>query len=135
LDSSFTSSEKTIEGKSLPRVSWWIKSRVIILFAIPILIYSQLFFVVPHFAEVFKSFGADLPTITMFIIKYHPYFALFAILQLRPLVRILVGVNLGSEAGLRVRKWVGLNFLLAMFVMLFCVVGLYMPIFSMGSIV
>lgn len=84
--------------------------------------------VVPAFEEVFKSFGADLPLLTLAVLRYHPatWFLPMLVIAARlfwPLARRrAMAAGLIGVAG-------------AVFVFLGLGIALYWPIFRLGAVV
>lgn len=91
------------------------------------------YFVVPQFAELFKSFGADLPLVTKFVlISYHYWFVLL-ILPLSILVKYLITPEPPAWTN-RILMYITMPmFVFLVFFIPLLVVAMYLPIFEMGS--
>ena len=90
-------------------------------------------FVVPEFARVFESFGADLPAITLLIVRLHGLYWL----PLVPTLALLVGGLLSARHGsprrgftLALAALCSTNILL----LLVSVWALYLPIFKLAAV-
>jgi type II secretory pathway component PulF len=88
---------------------------------------------VPEFEELFASFGAELPSVTLFILSSYCFLSFFAIFNVVPCFylykdRAKPGINKG-----RLMLFVVLGFIWSLFVLGFVVIGLYLPIFKIGS--
>jgi len=58
---------------------------------------GMLLFIVPQFAEIFKSFGADLPAATQMVIKLSEWMQSYWYLIIIGIVAIIVGIKKGRE--------------------------------------
>jgi len=94
-----------------------------------LVLYCLPIFVVPQFAEFFRSYGTELPLLTSFVVKnyfYSPVFYLFTELSFR----LYSGKN-----GQNYWRLFRLNLLAAIFVLLAILICLYLPAFSNGGAV
>jgi hypothetical protein len=83
---------------------------------------------VPHFASVFEGFGADLPLLTLWLVRYH--------LFLWALPFVLLAIRFAGPDPLRQSKHAFLIGLLSLPVMLVALpVLLYWPIFQLARAV
>ena len=115
--------------------NWWVIILAIALTVISGLIYAAIYPLVPNFRELLANFGADLPAITKFILNSYMYYGLFFLVGLIPCIALCLNRNFltGNEKKLFVI--IAINFVLAFVVFGFVLVGMYLPIFQMGSVV
>lgn len=88
---------------------------------------------IPAFQELFQSFGADLPELTLVVINYR--FALFAL----PLFALILAILLSQKKTIAKHAYRNFKIGLAVFVLLLCAtfvtaaVALYLPVFQLGQ--
>ena len=89
---------------------------------------------IPAFRELFQSFGADLPELTLAVINYR--FALFAL----PLIVLIPSILVSMERTIEKHTYTNYKIGLAVFLVALCVVfvtvavALYLPIFRLGQV-
>ena len=93
------------------------------------------YWVIDSFTEVFKSFGAELPGLTLFVIKSVPYWGILPLCS----ALITLGIWLHKRCTRRfiTAAWTVfvLFTILTLALLPITVVGLYQPIYSLGSVV
>lgn len=84
-------------------------------------------FAAPQFREVFRSFGAELPSITTALIHFHGLLWLFPLAATVAVAR----ANLASRA----RRSLAFGLLSVLVLLPLCFVIMYLPIIKLGGVV
>jgi len=117
---------------SKPRAKQIIKAVVYCLVAM--LLYFGLAKIIPQFASTFQSFGAELPSLTLFFLSGGILFPLLVSLTVIIFGLYLVSINCD-------KPWVWtytalkFNTILSVIVFFIAMYSMYLPIFQMGSVV
>ena len=89
--------------------------------------------VIPAFVDVFKSFGADLPVFTQYLIDMQNYWVVLPLIPTAFFLDILRRQKISRRYGITMFYFM-IGFVIAMPVILGAVtIGMYLPIFRLGS--
>ncbi len=128
-----SSSSNQADSQSHPRPRWMLVISLVLTVTY-LLVAIGSHFVISAFEEVFKSFGSSLPTLTQFLIDTQDYYLLLAFIPLglsldlwrrEVLSRRLQSLMLGALIGLGI---------LLVVIFQVIVVGMYLPVFQLGSV-
>lgn len=128
----FTQSE-TADSQSHPRPRWLLV--ISLVFTVTyVLVAIGSHFVISAFEEVFKSFGSSLPTLTQFLIDTQDYYFLLAFIPLGLSLDLWRREVLSRRCqSLMLGSLIGLGILLVV-ILPVIVVGMYLPVFQLGSV-
>jgi type II secretory pathway component PulF len=101
---------------------------------LPIPLYIGLYNAIPQFADIFSSFGAQLPALTRVFVSSAQYLSIPVYLSLM-IFLVFIICSLASKPTnklyIAVTWWCILSFLLFLFAM----VAMYLPVFLVGNVV
>lgn len=117
------------------RTRTWVLLLSSILVVWSIAIYAYIVIAVPSFRELFAGFGADLPSLTAFVIKYSWLCVVLTPLSIIPLVALWRKRSSETVEKGRDFKRVIIAFMISVVIGNVTVYGLYLPIFKMGAAV
>ena len=94
-----------------------------------VIIFTLMSKVIPQFIEVFNQFGSELPEFTSFMIEFHNYTGLFGGLGI--IGALFIQFN-HHQVG-----WflIGISSTIVFVTIVLTVIGMYLPIFTMGQVV
>ncbi|WP_163834694.1 hypothetical protein [Spartinivicinus ruber] len=131
--------ESSLEDCKIESMSTWAVLLSLGLIVLSLFIHIGVIFVIPQFQKVFAGFGADLPAITEFVLStYRFYFLVFLVLL--PICTLIYRKKLIYKGKEKRRKNPMLAFSVLIFVLTlvingFSMISMYIPIFSLGSVV
>ncbi len=131
----FEAPEADVEDDSAAAVAGWILWVSLSLVAVSTLIYLGIQVATPAYEDLFRGFGGDLPAVTEFALVAGRYALLVAVLTAIPLINLWrrrrsTEARVGRDFGLVIA-----GFVVAVFAAAGWVFAMYMPIYTMGSVV
>jgi type II secretory pathway component PulF len=130
-----SSTKRNLVTDERGRTRIWVLLLSSILVVWSIAIYAYIVMAVPSFRELFAGFGADLPSLTAFVIKYSWLCVVLAPLSIIPLVALWRKRSSENIDKGRDFKRVIIAFMISVVIGNVSVYGLYLPIFKMGAAV
>jgi type II secretory pathway component PulF len=115
-------------------ISWWALSLLIGLTLISGIIYGVIYRTVPQFNELFESFGSELPLLTILVLNTYMFYGLFFLIGFVPCIKLFRNRNAATGNEIKLSLIVVSNFILAILIQGFVLIGLYYPVFQMGEV-
>lgn len=127
--------ESDPEDQPLKPAKTWILVLSSALVLASFVIYTWIFIAGLSFSELYAGFGGDMPTLSKLTFALDQYAFVLGFIGLIPLIALFRSRALGSANSSKYLKWIIGSFGLSLFVTSIWVVGAYLPIFKMGSVV
>lgn len=118
----------------LQPVKTWVLVVSSLLVALSIVTYVWMIVSAPAFKELFAGFGTELPTLTKLVLAGYQFTPVILLLVLVPYWKLLRNRHHLVDAKRYFRRVI-VGFVVAYFIASIFVVGIYMPVFEMGSVV
>ena len=116
-------------------LSGWVLPLSITLTVISLLIYSAPYNMVPSFEELWEGFGAELPFLTLLMLKTYKFYALLAFIGIIPCVILFLNRFTYRKKQSKLFIIVLLNLFISFSLFAFVIIACYLPIFALGSVV
>ena len=111
-------------------------TRAIVFALISAAIYAYLFYAAPAFRDLFKGFGAELPTVTRLLLNYYPVVLILFISSILLVVALIYSRMTNNYALLQhldhASSW---NLGISVACCFLAMIAMYLPIFRLGAIV
>ena len=111
-------------------------TRAIVFALISAAIYAYLFYAVPAFRDLFRGFGAELPTVTRLLLNYYPVVLILLISSILLVVALVYSKTTNKYALLQqldhASSW---NLGISVACCFLAMIAMYLPIFRLGAIV
>lgn len=128
---------QSINAEIPPKPKHWMWIVSVCLVFISIFFFIAIILVIPQFTEIFKSFGADLPSLTLFVINLHQYFILFIFAGLIPCIILLISSLRGKQHKHQKLLFIAVvtYFVFSIMIFLVSMISMYLPVFRVSTVV
>ncbi|MGI0119861.1 hypothetical protein [Zooshikella sp. RANM57] len=116
-------------------ISRWIVPSSLGLTFVSGIIYFAIYKIVPQFKEVFDGFGTDLPLLTLFIIDTYYFYSILILVGVIPCILLFNNRYTYRAKQKKLFSLVIFNLILSFLIFCSVLIGLYWPIFQLGSVV
>ena len=98
-------------------------------------IYIGMYLVIPQFEVMFQELSAELPVLSLFILKSYPFYGTLYLIGLLPFIILLLNSHYSRKNKKILFTLIVSNFILTFVVMMFVLIAMYLPVFYTGTIV
>jgi len=116
-------------------LSLWMLILSVVLTVMSVLMYAAIFKIGSEFEQLFSGFGAELPGLTLLVLKTHMYYWPLVLIGLVPCLVLIVSWKNPPKDKAVLFIFVVINGVLAFIIMGLVIFTMYLPIFSMGTVV